>query len=141
VEGRWGKTEAESPWQRLKWGLVLGGEQFADAARQQLKPSRETLGRRLLRARMSWEQIVAHVENLRGESWTTMRDRHGDTGRELAWWAGRTYAGLTLRELGERAGGVDYTAVAMALRRFNAKVQRNRKLAAAQQSLAAKCEM
>ena len=69
--------------------------------------NRETLGREDLRARMSLGELTGMVERLKGEKWEDFRDRHGDWGRDLVWWAGRQYGRHSLRELGEWAGGVD----------------------------------
>ena len=41
--------------------------------------------------------------------------------RDLALWIARTRGGVTLRELGEKAGGLDYSAVSEAIRRFERK--------------------
>lgn len=65
---------------------------------------------------------MAWVEAQRGTAWSTMCARRGEWGRELPWWAGRRCAELTLRELGARAGGVHYVAVAKALERFEARL-------------------
>ena len=43
---------------------------------------------------------------------------------------------VTLRELGARVGNVDYTAVAMAIRRLEARSQRSRSLRQVMQSIA-----
>jgi chromosomal replication initiation ATPase DnaA len=80
------------------------------------------------------------VERVKRERWEAFRDRYGDWGRDLALWAGRQYAGLTLRELGDRAGGADYTAVAMAIRRLPPHARRNRSLRDAMRRVAKKCE-
>jgi chromosomal replication initiation ATPase DnaA len=41
----------------------------------------------------------------------------------MVWWLARRHAGMTLAELGQRAGGTDYAAVAMALKRFEARLE------------------
>ena len=69
-----------------------------------------------------WARIVAWVEARRGTSWSHMCARRGEWGRELAWWAGRRCAELTLKELGARAGGVHFVAVAKSLERFEARL-------------------
>lgn len=46
-------------------------------------------------------------------------------------WALRRCCGLTLKEVGEAVGGLDYAAVAMALKRFETRASKDGKLAAA----------
>jgi len=104
AEGRLRQGERERPWSQLKWGTVLGRERFAAAMRQRLKIGRETPGRRGLAARTTWAEVVAAVERVKGERWAVFRDRRGDWGRDLALAVARRSTGLTLRELGARAG-------------------------------------
>jgi hypothetical protein len=47
---------------------------------------------------------------------------------------------MTLWELGERAGGVDYTAVAMALKRFASRASHNDQIRADVKWLESICE-
>jgi REP element-mobilizing transposase RayT len=129
----------ESPWSRLRWGAVLGGEAFAAKVRAGLKVHRESQGRRRLGARLSFQQIVAIIERLKRERWEAFRDRHGDWGRDLALWAARRYTGLTLSELGRQAGGMDYAAVAMATRRVAERALQDRALRQMRQNLVAEC--
>jgi hypothetical protein len=82
---------------------------------------------------------VKSVERIKGEPWASFRDRHGDWGRDLVLWAGRHYGGLTLGALGKRAGGVDYSAVAMGISRLGARARRDRALASAMKRVAKEC--
>ena len=54
--------------------------------------------------------------------------RRGDWARPLLLWTARAYTGMTLREIGNAAGGMDYTAVAMAIKRFGQKAARDRQI-------------
>ena len=112
AETKVGRGLEESMWSGLKWGLVLGGESFAEQIRAQLKTSRESSGRRELRKRRSWREVVRAVEAARGERWEEFAGRHGDPGLALALYVGRRCTGMTLRALGEAAGGMDYAPVA-----------------------------
>ena len=85
--------------------------------------------------------IANIVERIKKERWQEFRDRHGDWGRDLVLWAGRRYGGLTLGELGVLAGGMDYTAVAMGVRRVVAYSQENRALHSAMQRVVRECAM
>jgi len=50
-------------------------------------------------------------------------------------WLARRHTGMTLAQLGERAGAADYAAVAMALRRFELKMETDAKLRREMQEL------
>jgi putative transposase len=110
--------QPESVWARLKWGSVLGSQEFAEKVKRGLRPVRESSGRRALRRRSGWAEVVSAVEKARGERWVDFRDRHGDWGRDLILWLARRTTGLTLKELGQQAGGMDYAAVSEAVRSF-----------------------
>ncbi len=119
----------ESPWARLVAGCVLGTETFARSlARRVRADPREQREVRDLSRPASWEQIIAALEKVRGEPWAAFCDRHGDWGRDAALWVGRRCGRLTLAELGQRAGGVDYAAVSQAVSRFGRRLERDKKL-------------
>ena len=118
AEGRLKQGEQEDVWSKLRWGTVLGSERFAEEMRKGLKVNRETAGRRRTRENKTWEQVVGAVEKVKGETWEKFRDRHGDWGRDLALAVARRCTGMTLRELGERVGGLDYAAVSEAIGYF-----------------------
>ena len=103
--------------------------------------NREHEGQEALNRRRRWDEIVKIVERIKGEKWAAFRDRYGDWGRDLALWAGRCYGGLTLGELGARVGGVDYTAVAMGVRRLASRAQKDRELRSAMKRVAKECAM
>lgn len=121
TEGRLTQGESEDIWSKLKWSAVLGSESFARAMRSKAHVLRETHGRKDLRREVTWEEVVKAVETVKGESWEKFGNRYGDWGRDLALWIARRRAGLTLRELGEQAGGMDYSAVSEAIRQFDRK--------------------
>ena len=84
------------------------------------------------------------------QSWKEFAGRHGDPGLALALYVGRRCTGMTLRALGQAAGGMDYTAVSMAIKRFEQRLPAERKLRHLAQRLlesternqaGAKCEM
>lgn len=66
---------------------------------------------------------------LTGEKWGAFCERHGDKRRDLVLWVARRHTGLTLAELGRRAGGMDYAAVTMAVNRFPLACNRDKGLA------------
>ena len=89
---------------------------------------RETAVKRELRRRVTFDEVVKNVEQMRGASWEDLKGRRGDPARGLVIWALRRYSGLTLREIGAALGGVDYAAVGMALKRFEGKAEGDRGL-------------
>jgi REP element-mobilizing transposase RayT len=120
---------AESPWERLEAGLVLGGTRFVEQVRQRLHGNpREQPQLRRLQARPSWEQVVAAVEQVKGERWEAFRDRYGDRGRDVALYLGRRRAQMRLRELAQAVGDVDYGSVAAALQRITRRLRTDRTL-------------
>jgi len=82
--------------------------------------------------RNGWYHITA-----RGERWAEFAGRHGDPGLAMALFVGRRCTGMTLRALGEAAGGMDYTAVSMAIKRFEQRLAKERTLRSLTQRLLA----
>lgn len=120
---------AESPWERLEAGVVLGGQQFVERVRRSLTgDGREQPMVRRLRVPTDWEAIVRAVERVKGERWDAFRDRHGDGGRDAALYVGRR-RGLRLRDLAAKVGGIDYVSVASAVRRVHRRRSQDRTLA------------
>jgi len=140
IEERIKQGGEEDVMSKVKWGLVLGGERFARKVRGKVRINRESLGHRDLRERKSFEDIVKLVERLKGEAWKVFCDRHDDWGRDLVLRCGRRYAGLTLRELGAKVGGLDYTGVFMAIKRVESRAKTDRSLRKVIERLDAICE-
>ncbi|MBU1909237.1 MAG: hypothetical protein KJ726_04240 [Verrucomicrobia bacterium] len=128
AEERMRQGRTENIWSQLRWGVVLGSERFAEEMRDMLKTGREVSARRELRKRVSWEDVVGAIEKTKRERWDAFVDRHGDWGRDLALWVGRRHTGLTLGELGARAGGMDYGAVAMSVKRMKLRLSHDKTL-------------
>ena len=139
VEGRIRQGVEEELGARIRWGLVLGGERFARKVRGRIQVQREHQGQEALSRRRSFEEIVRMVERIKHESWAAFRNRYGDWGRDLVLWAARGYGGMTLGEAGKKAGQVDYTAVAMAVRRLGYRARKDRELRAAMKHVALEC--
>ena len=77
---------------------------------------------------MRLEQVTAAVAKVRGEDWSVLAERWGDPAAALAMWIARRCTGLTLREIGQGTGGRDYAAVAMTIRRVDARMRRDKAL-------------
>ena len=109
--------------------MILGTKRFVEDLRQRMGGlNREHSRRRALSPRPGWEPVLKAVESVRGQKWEAYRDQYGDWGRELALYLGRKQAALSLRELGEAAGGVDYAAVSVAIKRFERRLTRDKTL-------------
>src|SRR5688572_8884027 len=118
-----------TPWDELKGQMVLGPAKFLRKIRAVISGNqREQPALRELAHRPAWTEVITVVEKLKGEPWADFCDRYGDWGRDLALYLGRRHCQLKLGVLGQLAGGVDYTGVAMAVRRFEHRLTRDRKL-------------
>jgi REP element-mobilizing transposase RayT len=114
----------EPPWQRLVDGVVLGTVRFAENLRQHARGNaREQKPLRSPTRAASWEQIVAALEEIKGESWNEFAQRHGDWGRDAALWLGRCAGRLRLAELGTLVGNLDYAVVSKAVARFEQRMR------------------
>jgi REP-associated tyrosine transposase len=123
---------AESPWERLEAGVLLGSEEFVRQTKAMLKGNvREQPSLRQLRRRCGLPQVIRVVEQLKAERWERFRDRHADWGRDAVLWLARRHCGMTLRELGQAVGGVDYVTVSTAVRRLERRAARDKRLAGA----------
>jgi len=115
----------KSPWEELRDQVVLGGPEFVKKLRSRKAetPREDKLVQRLAGARPGFTSVVAAVERVKGERWVNFRERHGDTGRDLAIYLGRKHGGLRLVELAQATGLLSDASVAMCLRRYEARLQ------------------
>ena len=115
--------------ERLRDGVALGSADFVKRVKGLLKGGgRDVSGKRALRRRIEFEEVIKAVEKVRGVSFAEFTATRGDWGKPLALWAARQFCGLTLRELGEKLGGKDYAAVGMMIKRFETKASKDRML-------------
>jgi chromosomal replication initiation ATPase DnaA len=104
--------------------LAIGGQDFLKKVKAMAAGgARETEGKRRLRERVSITQVVEAVEVQKGWTCVELSTLRGDWAKPLAMWAARRFCGLTLAEIGQHFGGMDYSAVSMALKRFDAKAE------------------
>ena len=73
-----------------------------------------------------FERVVKAVEQVKGESWERFCDRQGDGGRDLVLWVARKRCGLTLREMGQAVGGMEYFAVSKAITRMSERMRKHK---------------
>lgn len=117
------------PWDRLLAGLVLGSETFARGLRRKVRGNaREQRQLRAMASPLPWSAIQSALEWFKGEPWHSFSGRHGDWGRDAALWLGRRRGRLSLAQLGQCAGGMDYAAVGQALSRFGRRLEREARL-------------
>jgi hypothetical protein len=111
----------ESPWERLRGGLVLGDEEYADGLfrKAEVNTEEQTEARRLGQsARVGWRQIVKAAEVELGRKWVEMAAAHGDWGRDGVLYVATRYGGYRLAELMGELPGLKYQAAAQGVRRF-----------------------
>jgi len=106
--------------------VSLGSRAFLDKVKTLVKKvSREQPGRREVARRAPMAAILKVVEEERGEKFAEFSERYGDWGRDLVLYLARKRSGLTLREIGEACGGLEYKAVSKAIQRFEASLRKD----------------
>jgi putative transposase len=128
---RMGAGELGTSWKEsLAGDLVLGGKDFVERVRKLLAGDRNEQKplREMEKSPVDWESITAVIEKLWKKSWKEVSGRHGDPGRELAMLIAQRYGGMSLREIGEAVGGLQYPAVSDAVRRTSARLETDRAL-------------
>jgi REP element-mobilizing transposase RayT len=125
AEKRLGSAEGDSIWSNLKRGYVLGEEEFAHSVCEDISTGRETQGKKAVRAQAGWGQIVKAVEEIKEESWKNFSGRRGDWGKGMVFYLAQKHTGMTLREIGEQADGMDYAAVSIAIKRFSRSLEKD----------------
>lgn len=108
----------------LKARLLLGSQAFLEAMKRRASgASKEQPDRKVLERHAPFDRIVAVVEKERGVKWALFCNRHGDEGRDMVLYLARKRSGLTLREIGEHIGGLDYKAAGKAVERFGCRLK------------------
>ena len=109
--------------------IGIGSAQFIERLKRVAGDgSRETERRGRLRERVSFEQVVCAVEEVRAETSQNWLNKHGDWGKWMVLKLARQYTGMTLAQLGEQMGGIDYAAIGMGLGRFEQRLKMDRQL-------------
>lgn len=65
------------------------------------------------------------MEGVKGERWESFSERYGDWGRDMVLCLAYEHCGMTLKELGQLLGGLDYASVCVAIRRFRKRMERD----------------
>lgn len=115
--------EIENPFEAVQWQAVLGGESFVQRVRDRAgggtRERREITSLRKAGRVTTPEKLLSKVAakyGLRVEQLTKSRQR-GLEARNVAMWMLWEVSALSLREIGELFGGIDYAAVAQRIRR------------------------
>ena len=120
---------AEGELAKITAAVVIGGTAFVERLRKKIpKRAGGETNARAWRRLLPFEAVVKALEAVKGEPWASFAGRQGDWGRDLALHVGRMRCGLTLRELGEQAGGMGVQAVAKACGRMGDKLKRDKGL-------------
>jgi hypothetical protein len=78
---------------------------------------------------VSWKAISATIGEVWGQDWETLAAGHGNGALGAALYLARKHSDKTLRELGGLAGGMQYPAVTMAIRRLAKRLETDKGLA------------
>lgn len=128
VEGAIGEgLETAGVWEELKEGAILGSDRFVQEVREQLTGDlqEQRAADRLKHERLDWRGLIAVVERLKGERWQHLRERHGDSARDMLLYLGQHRCGMKLKELAAESGLENYGAVAVAIKRYGNKLARD----------------
>ena len=115
----------------LQATLLLGPQEFVERLKHSLTGDRQeqTALRKANKGSMNWETITFAVSQVWGKDWATLQSGYGNGAVAAALYLGRNYSDITLRQLGELAGGMKYPAVTMSVRRFAKRLQSDKALA------------
>jgi REP-associated tyrosine transposase len=118
------------PWDKLQAQVVLGDEAFLQRVSDRAHgDEHEQPSLHQLKRRPEFAVVVGVVERMKGERWNQFSNRYADWGRDLVLFLARHYCGMTLGELGRKAGRIDAWALSKALHRFEARLKEDPQLA------------
>ena len=123
------KRGTEESWiERFRDEIAIGGAGFVERLRNEFREgvTRETSGRKRMERTLGLDVIIGTVEKFRGEPKENWLKRHGDEGKWMILLLARHRSGMTLRELGEAFGGMDYVAVSVGVSRYEKKLTSNK---------------
>lgn len=114
-------TRGDSPegYEDFAGRVALGSQEFLAKVKDLVgRVTKEQPDRAQVLKRVTAEDVVKVVEQIRGEGWAEFVDRQGDWGRDLALYLVRRRSGLPLRAIGAAFGMTEYKTVAAAIKRF-----------------------
>jgi REP-associated tyrosine transposase len=121
----------ETDWKdKISASLLLGPDAFVRQMLKRLSGNRhEQLGlRQSERLGPDWKTICRAVSEVWREDWETLTGKRGNGALPAAWYLARNFAGMRLAELGSAAGDAAYSAVSMAISRFEKRLENDRDL-------------
>src|SRR3981081_882817 len=121
----------ETDWKaRVQYRVLVGGAEFVAEMRKLLQGDRDqqTGFRRASGEALGWTEIVRAVSDVWGEPWEELLHSRGSGARETGLLLGRSRGRLSLKELGQLAGGIHHNAVSIAIRRFSERLPKDRAL-------------
>jgi putative transposase len=127
-----GVGELETDWKgELSATLLLGSDEFVVRMKKLLKGNRreQTGLRKAGGETVSWKAISATISRVWGQDWAKLEAGHGNGALGAALYLARKHSDKTLRELGGLAGGMQYPAVTMAIRRLAKRLETDSTLA------------
>ena len=126
VLGDWGTDWKD----KISASLLLGSEMFVRQMVRRLKGNRhEQRGlRQSERIGPDWKTICTAVSKVWKEDWETLAAKRGNGALPAAWYLARNFAGMRLAELGSASGDTAYSAVSVAISRFEKRLQVDRDL-------------
>lgn len=128
VEGMIRQGVYEGKYAEWRGRLIIGTQRFIERTGSILKGEyREQPQRKQFKRYLRFEEVVSVVAKAKGEGWEQFNNRHGDWGRDMVLLLARSGSGLRLKELGSKAGGMDYGAVSEAIRRMERRIKSERK--------------
>lgn len=104
--------------------MAVGSARFCELVKARLGTAgREIAGHRAARGKADLEKVIKAVERTLGEP--VLKEKRGGIGRDMVLKIARDVCGLTLKELGEKMGGLDYVTVHLAIRRLERRLDEN----------------
>ena len=120
----------ETTFEQFKEQIAVGSAEFLEKIKSYVDPNnaREYEGRFRFKRIVPLEKVIEVLEEHKAEPMRDWVGRHGDLGKWMLLWLAHRYCGLTQAELGEKVGDMDYSSVSAGIRRFNKKIQTERRL-------------
>jgi putative transposase len=123
--------KGEDSWKEsVKASVLHGAEEFVADMLEELKGDRreQRAMREKERLRLEWPRIIAAISEVWKAPWEEVSRKRGNGAVGLAFFLGQRHAGITLRDLGEHMGDVEYPAVSAAIARFQNRLRTDRSL-------------
>ena len=120
---------AQSPWEEVKAGFVVGGAEFLKGVRKRIRgDAKEQPGLEAIKRSLGIKEFAKTVSGYKREDWKRFVNRRGDWGRDMVLLFARKNTMMTNRELAEHIGRVDDSAVTQAVRRLEKRIQSDPRL-------------